>query len=120
MIPLQIALSVLCALVAVWLVVLIVRDRTPDNLALNALGVLEVGLLANLVIGIVRVTGDVPDGVSVWEYVGYLIGVLLLIPVGLVWSAGERTRGGTGVLLVAVLVVPFMFVRLTDIWAGHG
>ena len=31
MIPLQIALSVLCALVAVWLVVLIVRDRTPDT-----------------------------------------------------------------------------------------
>ena len=120
MIPLQIALSVLCALVAVWLVVLIVRDRTPDSLVLNALGVIEVGLLANLVLGIIRVTGDVPAGVSVWEYLGYLIGVLLFVPVGLVWSAGERTRGGTGVLLVAVLLVPFMFVRLADIWAAHG
>ena len=38
MASLQIALSVLCLLIAVWLVVLIVRDRTPDNLALNALG----------------------------------------------------------------------------------
>ena len=120
MIPLQIALSVLCALVAVWLVVLIVRDRTPDNLTLNALGVIEVGLVANLVVGIIRLTGDVPDGVSGWEYAGYLVGVLLFIPVGLVWSAGERSRGGTGVLLVAVLLVPFMFVRLSDIWVGHG
>jgi hypothetical protein len=120
MIPLQMALSALCALVAVWLVVLIVRDRTPDNLALNTLGVIEVGLVANLVIGVVRVTGDVPTGVSVWEYIGYLVGVLLFIPVGLVWSAGERTRGGTGVLLVALLLVPFMFVRLAYIWAGNG
>jgi hypothetical protein len=119
MVSLQIALSVLCLLIAVWLVVLIVRDRTPDNLTLNALGVAEVGLMANLVLGIFRVTGDT-GGTSVAEYVGYLVGVLLLIPAGLIWSAGERSRGGTAVLLVAVLLVPFMFVRLADIWVASG
>jgi hypothetical protein len=119
MIPLQIALSVLCLLIAVWLVVLIVRDRTPDNLTLNALGAVEVGLIANLVLGIVRVTGDTGK-TSVAEYVGYLVGALLLIPAGLIWSAGERSRGGTAVLLVAVLLVPFMFVRLADIWVAGG
>ena len=31
MASLQIALSVLCLLIALWLVVLIVRDRTPDT-----------------------------------------------------------------------------------------
>ena len=31
MVPLQIALSALCLLSALWLVVLIVRDRTPDD-----------------------------------------------------------------------------------------
>ena len=120
MISLQMALTVLSLLSAVWLVIQIVRDRTPDTLTLTALGVLEVGLLANLVLGLVRVAGDVPAGVSVWEYVGYLVGVLLFVPVGLVWSAGERSRGGTGVLLVAVLLVPFMFLRLADIWVGRG
>ena len=119
MVPLQIALSVLCLLIALWLVVLIVRDRTPDNLTLNALGVVEVGLIANLVLGIVRVTGET-GGTSVAEYVGYLFGALLLIPAGLIWSAGERSRGGTAVLLVAVLLVPFMFVRLADIWVAGG
>ena len=117
MITLQIALSVLCLLIAVWLVVLIVRDRTPDNLTLNALGVVEVGLIANLVLGIIRVTGETGE-TSVAEYLGYLVGVLLLIPAGLIWSAGERSRGGTAVLVVAVLLVPFMFVRLADIWAA--
>ncbi len=119
MIGLQLALTGLCLLAAVWLVVLIVRDRTFDNLLLNGLVVIEVGLIVNLVLGIVRVAGD-SQGVPVAEYVGYLVGTLLLLPVGVVWSAGERTRGGTAVLLVAVLLVPFMFVRLADIWAAGG
>ena len=119
MIPLQIALSALCLISAVWLVVLIVRDRTPDHLLLNVLAVIEVGLLVHLVLGIVHVTGDAPDGVSTWEYIGYLIGVTPVHP-RRAWSGrrGRSTRGGTGVLLVAVLLVPFMFVRLADIWAG--
>lgn len=119
MIVLQQVLSALCLLVALWLVVLLIRDRTPDNVVLNTLVLIEVGLLAHLVLGIVRVTGDA-GGVSVVEYVLYLVGALLLLPVGVVWSAGERTRGGTGVLLVAVLLVPFMFLRLADIWAAGG
>ena len=117
MIPLQMALAALCLLSALWLVVLLVRDRTPGRLLLNLLALVEVGLVAHLVLGIVTVTGS-PRDVAVAEYVGYLVGALLLIPVGVVWSSGERTRGGTGVLLVAVLLVPFMFVRLADIWSA--
>jgi hypothetical protein len=119
-IPLQLALSALCAISAVWLVVLLVRDGTPDRILLNVLAVLELGLVAHLVVGIVHVTSDAPSGVSTWEYIGYLIGAALFVPVGVVWSSGEKSRGGTGVLLVAVLIVPFMFVRLADIWAGGG
>ena len=118
MIPLQIALTALCLVSALWLVVLIVRDRTPDHLLLNLMAVIEVGLIVHLVLGIVHVTSDAPSGVSTWEYIGYLIGATLFVPVGVVWSSGEKTRGGTGVLLVTVLLVPFMFVRLADIWAG--
>ena len=87
MVPLQLALTALCLLSAVWIVVLLVRDRTPDNLLLNTLGVIEVGLIANLVLGVVRVTGD-SQGVAVAEYIGYLVGVLLILPAGIIWSAG--------------------------------
>ncbi len=114
---LQLALTALCLLSALWLVVLIVRDRTPDRFVLNALAVVEVGLVLNLILGIVRVTSE-PGDVAVWEYVAYLVGVLLIIPAGVVWSLGERTRGGTAVLLAAALLVPFMFIRLADIWAA--
>lgn len=111
------AITALCLLGALWLVILLVRDRTPDRRFLNVLAGVEALLLVHLVVGIVRVT-DAPARVSVWEYLAYLIGIIVILPVGVVWSSGERSRGGTGVLLVAVLVVPFLFVRLSDIWAG--
>jgi hypothetical protein len=119
-IPLQMALTALCLVCALWLVVLLVLDRTPDRILLTVLAVLEVGLLVHLVVGIVHVTTDAPDRVPVWEYIGYLLGAALFVPVGVVWSSGERSRGSTGVLLLAVLLVPFMFVRLADLWVSGG
>ena len=110
-----------CAVAAVWTVVLLVRDRTPDRWLLNLLVAVEVLLLVLLVLGVVRALGSgAPEELPVVEYVGYLLGTVLLLPAGVVWSAGERTRGGTAVLLVAVLLVPFMFLRLSDIWTLAG
>ena len=114
---LQIVLAAICAVVAVWLVVLIVLDRLPNDYVYGALALLEVGLVAQLVIGLVLVSGD-HGGVNVAAYVGYLVGALVILPVGFLWSLGERTRAGTGVLLVAVLVVPVLFLRLHDLWGA--
>ncbi len=113
----QVIVTAACVLSALWLVVLIIRDRTPNRRLLDLMLGIELLLVLHLVLGIVKVA-DAPSGVSVWEYVGYLVGALLIVPVGVIWSSGEKSRGGTGVLLVAVLVVPFMFVRLGDIWAA--
>jgi hypothetical protein len=115
---LQIALSAGSLLVAVLLVVLIVRDRRPGRLTYGLLGLLELGLVAQLVLGLDRVLGD-HAGVSVATYVGYLIGALFVLPLAAGWAWAERSRSGTGVLLVAVVVLPVLFVRLHDIWATH-
>jgi hypothetical protein len=115
---LQIVLSVVALVVAVWLVLLIVRDQQPNDYAYAALALLEVGLVAQLVIGLVIVSGD-HGGVNVAAYVGYLVGSLVILPGAFLWSAGERTRSGTGVLLVAVLVVPVLFLRLHQLWAAR-
>jgi hypothetical protein len=115
---LQIGLTALTAVIALWLVVLIVRDVAPDDYLYLALGLLEVGLLAQLVVGLVQVAGDHGD-VNVAAYVGYLVGSVVLLPAAFLWSVGERTRSGTGVLLVAVLVVPVLFLRLHQLWAAR-
>jgi hypothetical protein len=116
MTTLQIVLGAAALVVAIWLVVLIVLDRLPGDPVFGALVVLEVGIVAQLVIGLARVFGDHP-GVNVAAYLGYLIGALLVLPIGFVWSAGERTRSGTAVLLLAVLVLPVLSLRLHDLWS---
>jgi len=115
---LEIVIVSIAALVAVWLVVLIVRDVEPDDYLYAALALLEVGMLAQLVVGLVRVSGD-HGGVNVAAYVGYLVGSVVLLPVAFLWSVGERTRAGTGVLLVAVIVVPVLFLRLHQLWGAR-
>lgn len=114
----QIVLSALAAVLVVWLVVLIVGDRTPNDYVYGALAVLEVGMLVELVIGVTRLLGD-HGQVNVPAYAGYLVGSVLLLPIAFVWSVGERTRAGTGVLLVAVLVVPVLFLRLDQLWSAR-
>ncbi len=118
MTALQLALAGFGAVVALGLVVLIVRDRLPGTLTFGALLALEAGLVVQLVIGMGRVFGE-HAGLSVAAYVGYLVGALLILPIGFLWSAGERTRSGTAVLLVAVIALPVLFLRLHDLWAAR-
>jgi hypothetical protein len=114
---LQIALTALAAVLAVWLLVLVVLGRDPGDRLYVGLGLLELGILAQLVVGLVRLGGD-HAGVNVAAYVGYLVGSVLVLPVGFAWSLGERSRSGTAVLLVAVIVVPVLFLRLHQLWAA--
>jgi len=112
-------LTAICLLTAVVVVVQIVRDQAPGDAVVGLLALVELGLVAQLVLGIIRVTGP-HHGVSVPTYVGYLIGSLLILPVATLWSLSERSRGGTAVLLVGVLLVPFLFLRLAEVWGAHG
>jgi hypothetical protein len=115
---LQVVLSVLCGLTFLSLVVEIIRDRQPGNVTFAGLVLIEIGLVVQFFWGLVRVFGDHP-GVSVAPYLGYLVGALVILPIGFVWSASEKSRSGTAVLLVAVFVLPFLFLRLHQIWGGH-
>ncbi len=114
MTELQIALSVLCGLTALLVVVQLVRDRQVGKVVLALLLLIEAGLVANLVLGIGWVTGDHAD-ISAVTYVGYLVGVLAVLPLAWGWSWAERTRSGTAVILVGLLVVPYLFVRLHEV-----
>jgi hypothetical protein len=104
----------LLALVTLWFVV---RDRRPDDPLALGLVVVETALLVQLVAGLVLLAREDGD-VSAVTFVGYLVGVLVVLPAGLLWSLGEKTRSGTAVLLLALLVVAFLQVRLGQIWAA--
>lgn len=111
------SLAVLCGVLAIVLVVHLVRDTATGVLVDNLVALLELGLLVHLVAGIVHLVKD-GDGVSAPTYVGYLVALPLLLPVAWVWARGEKGRGGTAVLLAAMLVIPFLFLRVHDVWVA--
>ena len=119
MLVLQYVLTAICLVTALVVVALIVRNSAPGDAVIGLLAVVELGLVVQLVLGIIRLTGP-HAGVSVPTYVGYLIGSLLILPVAALWSLSERSRGGTAVLLVGVLLVPFLFLRLAEVWGNHA
>ncbi|CAA9374776.1 MAG: hypothetical protein AVDCRST_MAG60-404 [uncultured Nocardioides sp.] len=114
--PLQTILIVASLLLAVVTGVYIALDRSPDKILVAVIAVLEVGLLVQAVIGIAQVVGGGDDlGIT---FVGYLLAVLVVLPAGVLWSLGERSRGATAVLLVALLTAAFLVLRLVQLRAA--
>ena len=113
---LVLCLTLVVAVACLWL---LARDRPAEDRTYALLGVVEIVLLVQLVVGIVALSRTTDD-VSGVLFVSYLVGVALALPVGAFWSLAERTRAGTAVLLVAALTVAALQVRLESIWGGAG
>ncbi|MGA8258526.1 MAG: hypothetical protein WB767_18290 [Nocardioides sp.] len=111
-----IALSLLSGAVAG---LLMLRDRLPQDRTFAIFGLTEAVLLVQLVVGCVAL-GTTDRDVEGVLFVSYLIGNSLALPIGVFWSLAERTRYGTGVLVVAALTVAALQVRLDTIWSGVG
>jgi hypothetical protein len=111
-----IALSLLLALAALGHMVV---NRKPTLWLLGGLVLLEVALLLQLVVGVVLlVTGE--QDVNAVTFVGYLVAALVILPLGTFWALAEPTRSGTAVLVLTTLVIPFLVVRLQQIWTVGG
>ena len=116
--PLDTILLVAALVCAAWSLVLLMLSRpVGKRYLLGALTLIELGLLAQAVLGIVRLA-TVGGHVSGWTFVGYLVGSLLILPAAGWWSLTERSRWGVGVLLVGCLVVPVMIVRMNQVWSA--
>jgi hypothetical protein len=114
--PLQTVLIVAALVLALVTGVYVALDRSPDRVLVALLALLELGLVVQAVVGIAQLVGGSDDpGIT---FVGYLLAVLLILPFGLVWALGERSRGSTAVLIVALLTVAFLVLRLVQIHAA--
>ncbi|WP_033439506.1 hypothetical protein [Saccharothrix sp. NRRL B-16314] len=119
------ALTVVALVAAGWSLVLAIANRpitlaTKPTLALAGVVVLlEVGLLAQAVVGVVNAVGADRE-LDRATFIGYLVGAAVVLPLGAFWSLAERSRWGAGVLTVACLSVPVMILRLNELWGAHG
>ena len=115
--PLQTLLIVASLIFAAVAAVHVALDRPVGRLLLGMAAVLELGFLAQAAIGIGQlVSGD--RDVNGVVFVGYLLATLLFLPLATLWALGERTRGGTAVLVVAGLVLPALVLRIQQVWSG--
>jgi hypothetical protein len=110
---------------AVWAAVLVVANkpiqlREWHGLWLYGLvALLEVGVFAQLVAGIVKMATDdrQVDGLA---FVGYLLTPVLILPLAGFWALAERTRWGPAVMVIGCLTVPVLIIRLGQVWNGHA
>lgn len=104
---------------AVWCLYAVIRNQTPREPHVIGAGVVELLLLVQLIVAIIMLAVEgAPDDLGV--FIAYLVVSLVVVPLGLFWALAEKSRWGTGVLLVATLAVPVIVVRLQQIWAGTG
>lgn len=82
-----------------------------------AVGVLELLLIALLIGGSIALgsTSRDVDGVL---FVSYLITLVVIPPAAVLWGIAEKSRWGTGVVVVSTLTVAVLTVRLLGIWKG--
>ena len=61
---------------------------------------------------------DADEDVNGVVFVLYLLGLAATPPVAAWWARGEPSRAGSGVVVVAGLLVPFLLLRLDTLWGG--
>jgi hypothetical protein len=110
---------------AVWSAVLAVVNKPIELRRWHGLwlyglvALLEVGLVVQLVVGIVKLATD-DRQIEGATFIGYLTTVPLLLPIAGFWALMERTRWGPVVMVVGCLTVPVLILRLNQVWAGHA
>jgi hypothetical protein len=99
----------------IWGIVTAVADKPPGKAQLlYAAGVWLVTLAQSIVAAVKLLGGFRPE--SLPTLIGYLIGIVLLIPIAWLWANVERTRFSGVVLAVAALAVVAMTLRLLVLW----
>ena len=109
----------LAGAMVVWGLVTAAVDKPPGRAQLlYAAGVEVVTLVRTVIAFVVLAQGFRP--VELATTIGYLIGVVVLIPVAWFWANVERTRFSGVVLAVAGLAVAVMTLRLLQLWVPAG
>lgn len=104
-------------LIALWSAAYLIMNRPVDRF-LQAAELLLVGMFVVLAVGGMAQMLGTDREFARAEFVGYLV-LSPLIPLGAWWwSKNDKSRAGSGVVLVVGLVMPVLVVRIQQVWAG--
>lgn len=103
---------------ALWTGISAGRHRPTGEIQMALVLVLEAALLAQSVIGWLRIKGSGID--EPVTFVAYSIGILLPLAAAFYLARIERTRWGSIIVCFASLVVAVMTLRLAALWGLLG
>ena len=104
----------LAAVATLWGLLTAVLDKPPGKAQLLfAAGLELITLVQSVVAGIRIFSVQLPETATT---VGYLIGIVVLVPVAWFWANAERTRFSGVVLAIAAFAVLAMTLRLLVLW----
>jgi hypothetical protein len=107
---LTLGITIASALLALYVVVLVVRNRPVDNPAVWGSLLIELAAIVLLVRGLIGVfSGAVDEPITLALY---LLLVPFVLPGALLWSAGEKNRSSTAVVLAALVVMMVLMLRV--------
>jgi len=113
--PVAYTVLALALAATVWGLVTAVADKPPGAKQLIFAAVVELVTVVQSVIALVKLAlGFRP--VEMATTVGYLVVILILIPLAWFWANSERTRFSGVVMAVAALSVFGMTLRLLTLW----
>jgi len=113
--PLAYGIVALTAVAALWGLLTAALDRAPGRAQLLFAAGVEVVVLVQSVIGFAGLASGFAPAERATT-IGYLIGILVLIPAAWFWANTERTRFSGLVLAVAAFGVLAMTLRLLVLW----
>lgn len=104
---------------AIWGAISSITRRPPGNLQFYWSFLTEVAVIVQSVIGLIAIArGHGPAETA--TAIGYLIGIVVLMPVGIWWAIVDRSRYSGLVMTVAGVAIAVMSLRLLQIWSVTG
>ena len=117
--PIAWVLGVAALVWALWCAVSALLDQAPTYWHRLALLVIEVVALLQAVLAVVLlIVQGGRSGGAVAEIVGYLIALVIALPVGAALAYRERTRYGSVVLGIAGFTLAVLVLRTTQVWVA--
>ena len=103
----------------IWGIVTAIANKPPGKAQLLYAAGLEAVTVVQSIIAVAKIIGGFRP-VELATTIGYLIGIVILIPIAWLWANVERNRFSGAVLAVAALAVLAMTLRLLVLWIPAG
>ena len=109
------AVAGLAGVAVIWGIVTAIMNKPPGKAQLLYAAGLEAVTAIQSVIAAAKIIGGFRPA-ELATTIGYLIGIVILIPIAWFWANAERNRFSGIVLAVAALAVLAMTLRLIMLW----